>query len=167
MQTLHSALGLFSHTHKLNPPQSSRVCYPTEKNMNAGNHLVGGRNHSDSFGFFIVVVIFIVSITIIVFVIVFVFVIFNIMNGGSQSDSFGFRVDSPPSAQSVFNVGSTIISTKTLLGEIIQICFWHHWWSAEMYRWLNIFEKWNNYIWETRQIYFTNEKIKETLCKAG
>ena len=83
--------------------------------MNAGNHLVGGGNHSDSFGFFaiIVVVIFIVSITIIVFVIVFVFVIFNIMNGGSQSDSFGFRVDSPPSAQSVFS-SSTIISTKTL-----------------------------------------------------
>ena len=75
--------------------------------------MVGGRNHSDSFGFFIVVVIFIVSITIIVFVIVFVFVIFNIMNGGSQSDSFGFRVDSPPSAQSVFS-SSTIISTKTL-----------------------------------------------------
>ena len=92
-----------------------RVCYPTEKNMNAGNHLVGGGNHSDSFGFFaiIVVVIFIVSITIIVFVIIFVFVIFNIMNGGSQSDSFGFRVDSPPSAQSVFS-SSTIISTKTL-----------------------------------------------------
>ena len=51
------------------------------------------------------------------------------------------------------------------IGEIIQICFWHHWWSAEMYRWLNIFEKWNNYIWETRQIYFTNEKIKQTYLR--